>query len=456
MTRGRFILMLIASHGVALGLGLALRGKEVVAPTAIAAVTEPPRRLELGQFIVRIPRDPAEEEEEESPEASEKAQREYEEKFARMVEAIPADTDVAALVKAGSSTDKDKYPGMEVEAAYAVWLMRDPLAALRWHMSWEQERGGSLSTFNISERYFLDRRSTADLDRLMVEDPEVGHSILMPALFAAQKKGLDQVVALAGGLSQGNNRYDVIRYGIRSAEGLAPHLPALRAMMDERGMYEFLSNIASTEHAGDLSEAVHAAGFPEAAVKAFDEKVGENAEKWRVESLPLAERIRESKDREDLDRSMAEALPDLSDWYKDFKGARLDADEIYGKLKAGVPGSEAVEPQLRSYLFAKLFPLDAPAALNWLQAGQADWQPVAKAMLEKEVRAASFEEYLDLAGSMSAKDAEASGLKNAMLVQLESWWERDPENCKAAVERLHASPLRDSLLEKISKEEARR
>ena len=455
MRRGILALSLIATHAVALGMGLAMRENHTAAPVADAASSPPEPRLELSQFIVPIKPEPEEEEEDEGEKLTPlEAYRRQDEEFAKFVAAIPADADVEALVKAGS-TDPENHVSRETEAAYAVWLDRDALAALRWHEAWERDKG-SLSAFDASVRHFLNGHTTADVDRLLTDDPEAGRELLMPALYAAKRKGLADVVAFATGLSSGADRATVIDSGIRSLEGLGPHLPALCGALDPRGMREFLSDIGRLEHAADLSEAVHAAGFSEDSLKAFDETVAASAEAWRLKSLPLADVIREGKaDESSLGQALARDLPDFSEWVRDFADSRLSADEMFTRVKAALPGSTGMDPELRRFLFTPLFRTNPAVAIEWLKESQRDaWQGTVKAALEGSNNI-NFENLIDLSQSLPPGEMEASGLKKAVRDKLYNWQDRDPLNSRAAVQQLPAGPLKEELLEFIKKLEAK-
>ncbi len=443
-----FALLLVASHGLAIWAGVEARGqgkKAVSTPAAgHAGVGE---KIELSQYM--RPEEPK------APKNN-PAAIDWSARYEAALQSFPADADLAAIVRAGTA-DKNGIITPETRAAFAVWMERNAEAALRWQAAWYAANG---STLDEGLRRYVGSHPVSDLDQLLRSVPEGRDTLLGAAVVLAKQEGADALARLATGLSSGSDRMWVLAVGLRSAEGLGPHLAAIRSGMDERAMREFLGNLGKLEHAGDLLESVRAAGFSEDAVRGFEKAVGDNAESWRQKSMGVAELLRSGGlgNRDTayrLESKLAAELPDFAGWCRDFGDARLTVDEVMSRMKEGMADSAGIDDPLRELLFRKLYPLDPTAAVAWLRENRKDWQGLVKQVSGDALNEVSLEKLHKIADSMSKEELEASGIQRCVMTRYDWWCQRDPVNCVAAVERLPDGEFKQQVRARIKERQER-
>lgn len=442
-----FALLLIASHGLVIWAGVATRA-QVKAPAISSTSPQAARggKIELSQFM-------GPKEEKAPPERP--AGPSWTERYNSALKAIPADADVAALVKAGTA-EQEAIISPETCAAFALWVERDAEAAMRWHTAWYAANG--VSTFNNGIHRYLESHPVGDLDRLLLSVPEARNELLGAAVLLSKKEGADVIAKLATSLSNGGDRMWVLTAGLKSVDGLGPHLAVIRNGLDERGMRELLQHVGELEHAGDLLESIKAAGFSEDAVRNFEKAVAESAEARQKQSMGAADLLRSgglaNKDAASrLDQKLAQELPDFTGWCRDFADARLSADEVMSRLKDGIPNSAGSESAMREYLFRKLYPMNPQAAIDWLREGRSDWQGLVKQVSGDLPSEVSLEELHKLAESMSPQESQASGIEYCLTTRYGWWYERDPQHCRAAVERMPEGGFKEKLRAKLKQED---
>ncbi len=435
----------VASHLLALGLGMATRPK----PNVTAAVIQPAKRepedkLKLADFIVRT-----------KPESDGDRPRQgpsHEEIFAQKVAAVPTDADVAAIVKAGAP-DPEGDVTDEAEVAFAAWLDRDPVAALAWRREWALGRRTMTSAFDKSLQYFALNHSPAELDRAIMGADESGRTLFYAAALAAHFKGIDTVMAMAGGMSRAEDRNEMISFGLRSTEGLAAHLPAIRSLLNEAGVGRFLQRLSRLEKAGELLPALTAAGFPEESLTQFESWAAAEAEEQRVKALPLLEKIRANAgDATQIGYALNEGVPEFDDWCRDFGDSRMSADEVMERLQTAVGGGK-LDATLDSFAFQQLFAMNPAAAIQWRRQVPGDagaWQAAVQDALWEE--GPSLEVLEAAAGTMSDDEMAASGVKGGLVSRYGSWAGRDFESAAAAARRLPDGPLKQEVEHELLKE----
>lgn len=434
MRRLIFVLLLLASHGLVIWAGVKSRESEKAAlASPLAPKASDEEKVELSQFMGP-----------EKPESlsEESAAPTWQERYDAALKSIPSDADVAAMVKAGVP-DKLAIVSPETSAAFAIWMERDDVAALRWFTDVYGRDG--VGFFGEGFRAYLASHPVADLNRLLVTVPDARNVLVDAATSVARDRGIDAVVKLAASLSDSYDRSSVLIFGTSSMDGLGPHLAAIRGCLDGQGMRQFLSNLGNRENSEELRDAVEAAGFSDEALRVFDEVLAKKAEDQRRQSLGMIGLLQEGglADQNKLaqfEQNLAQAVPDFAGWCKDFADSRLSADEVMARLKDGIPGSEGTDDAMREFLFCKLYPMNPEGALGWLREHHGDWQ----GMMRRGAISSfcTVEKLQRVADSMSPEDLQASGLEQDLMYRYGKWYQRDPEHCVAAVERLPESHLK--------------
>lgn len=254
---------LLASHGAALWLG---RNSPVSGPIAAAATPESPATAavkkpgaELAGFLRRAAQaeqaaNPAEEEEEDEDALLSAAKA-----------AIPADADLAAMVKAGA--DPDLEVSTEIRAAFGLWMERDPVAALHWLSGWM--RDASDYTLRNDASSHLEKLALEEMGRCLREVPAARDFLLMEDLLG--RADLEEPEAALRWIASFPSQEERLSYLDRhfSLENLRGLLPQVRALLDDRGAAKFLGQIEAWIPSAELLAEVEAAGFPPHAVAQF-------------------------------------------------------------------------------------------------------------------------------------------------------------------------------------------
>ena len=443
MRRLALILLLIVTHGLAVWWGMA---GDSGAPPSPAAASPVPRdeSLDLAKLLEPEPDKPAPP----SPVPLKDA-------LDAALLALAKDADFEAL-----ATKPASKPGaLEAMAAFCRWMELDPLAALRFSVSSPEARDGRCSE---GIRRYLESRGPEEVNRLVTSVSEATPAVLDIATRAAVEKGQTEVFALASAMSRSGDAFNVLNFGTRSLDGLQEKLPAIRAMLDERGAREYLGSLRRFEGADALLDAAAAAGFSEDAIAHFEEywamAEAERAKKREAESLTLADRIGvgqfgNSSRLESGDVSLENGVPEFQNWCEDFADQRLDGATIMQSLRTALGNPQEIDSRMRELLFNRLYPMNPDAAIEWIKAEDANWQEVVKNTrphpsrwsVDLELMKISPEAVWRATEGLNPEEQESTGMLGRLQESYRTWNTEDPRGCMTAVERLPAGPLKERL-----------
>ncbi len=452
MRQAFVISVLLATHGLAILGGLALRGR----PAEQGAVQAPPpptaseEKLLLGRFI--------------RPEittgrSSSETQTEWEARIIAARQLLPDDADPASMVESMAAASDREYDSLQAEAAYLAWIERDVLAALRWRASWGGGDERLEGRFRTAPVIYLRDKGLAEVIRLRASAPEARGPLLRAAAQVAGEVGMQDLGKLAVALTEPGEVLWVLQAGFyyagpqgaASLQGLAPYLPAIRRLLDDGRAYDLLSRLGERAEAACLREDLAAAGFDSRSLRIFDSKISSASRLKEQEAVPLAERIRTKMAEEHvlnamlLQHAFAKEVPGYTDWCADFGDSRLSAAEVFSKLEAAVPGSAGIRGEMRELLFRELLPLDSAAAIHWLR-GEAGWEGTLAKVLERPPYDVSPESLYRLGEGMPAGELESSSIRVVVARSYASWAKDDFESCMATVEKLPEGPLKEKIL----------
>ncbi|WP_367871698.1 hypothetical protein [Luteolibacter sp. Populi] len=447
MRRLALILLLIVTHGLAVWWGMAGDSRAQPSPAAASPVRED-GPLDLAKLLEPEPAKPAP-----PPVVSWKDQMDA------ALLALPGDADLEAL----ASKPGSKPGSLEATAAFCRWMELDPLAALRFSVSAPEARDGRCSE---GIRRYLASHGHEEVNRLVTSVSEATPVVLDIATRAAVEKGQTEVFALASAMSRSGDAFNVLHFGTRSLDGLQEKLPAIRAMLDERGAREYLGSLSRCEGADALLDAAAAAGFSEEAIAHFEKywaiAEADRAKKREAESLTLADRIRagqfgNSSRLETGDVSLENGVPEFENWCEDFADQRLDGATIMQSLRTALGNPQDVDAQMRELLFNRLYPMNPDAAIEWIKAEEPDWQAVVQKArphpsrwnIDLQLMKISPEAVWRATEGMSPEEQEASGMLGNLKESYRIWNQEDPRGCMTAVERLPAGPLKERLKQSL-------
>ncbi|WP_035614464.1 hypothetical protein [Haloferula sp. BvORR071] len=268
MRRSLLITALLASHGVALWLG---RHSPVAETAAASSPPAPapgkPVATGLASFLgssVKPAEEAATEDEAEAEEGEDEDSL-----LAAARGAIPADTDVAALVKAAAA-DPDLTVSRETRAAFGVWVDRDPVAALRWATEWARDYSGSPEDLLEEFSRHLREGGTAQLALYLREVPAARSFLFEQAAYVANDREPVFALQLAASLGSHEDRLELLAKRFRNDPDLKDHLASIRQLLDDSSAAGFLGEIIGFfPVASGLVEALEQSGYPPYAVAQF-------------------------------------------------------------------------------------------------------------------------------------------------------------------------------------------
>jgi len=458
--------LLAASHGTALWLGSRRQVEAPLAPGQGRAKTEAPAPdlpalIERGRALA----------------AGEDAEGEQD--FAASVQAakgkLPAHADLRAILEKGIADPHADF-SPETIAAFGVWLERDPTAAVHWFAGFYREYGES--EFDEELRCHFQRSGLASLQAWIDAAPQIRSCLIRCAAGSFGEEDGGRVLQAAASLKSPADRVALLGEAFGSV-AVAGQLASIRALLDRSGACEFLYAIASHRNAGLLEE-VRSAGFPEIAVRRFEEAVQrESAGKLGRNNIDaiLTNPNRMGQDAA-ITRTNADfigtvaggsfpVVPSPQEVLRNTFGSpefvsevetrqellaegRLTVVDFAAWLESAAPQHPERERELLALVAKTSLREDPRATFDYLQkvnpegweeivATQTAWDDLPPELLTELAR--------------QVPESDPPGPVHSGLVgSCEEWYQKDPQACMAAVDAFPSGPLKDRLLE-IGKEE---
>jgi hypothetical protein len=496
MRRTVCIVALVASHGAALWLGKASPPSGVVSEVPLGAVPAPKQTGNLAAFLRgEEGGGRAEEEAEAAPGEGELV--------AAARAAIPADADVAAMVKAGAA-DPDLELPPEILAAFGLWMDRDPVAALRWFAGWP---GDGASTPGLVEEVgrHLGEGGAEHLALYLKEVPALRDFLIDEVELIADRAEPEFTLRLAATLGSATDRLEVLSncFGFGSLDRMKGHLAEIRRLLDDGAASEFLGTIGRV--AGDDPELVselERAGFPAYAIgqllaehwhrpgqyrtnadfistveginlpgipAATGNQITDIVTTGRSDDGPIGrssiDAVLNNPNRTPADSSLAEGIRKAvlgswddqrvypSEWMvigeiagyeegrEDFLRGKITAEEWCSILRDGVPEGADLANEIATLAFRACVEEDPRKAASLISAAMNGSQLLTGAAISS----LSPEAFYSLARSVSGSDAMSPEIVEIVGNRFASWSEKDPAVCADFIRDLPAGPLRELL-----------
>lgn len=193
--------------------------------------------------------------------------------------AIPADADVAAMVKA-ATLDPDLEISAATRAAFGLWADRDPVAALRWLTEWQRS---AFHPYELKAEFIrhLHEAGLAKLGGYLRAVPRAGEFLIpeftmTPAKTRYSRSGGQgglfepgEILQAAATLDSPGERYSLLRCCFRSMDQCTSNLARIRGMLDERNAAAFLGLIGGGPPSDGFLKELEDAGFPPYAIRQF-------------------------------------------------------------------------------------------------------------------------------------------------------------------------------------------
>ncbi|QJE95435.1 hypothetical protein [Luteolibacter luteus] len=187
---------------------------------------------------------------------------------------LPANADLRAIIEAAIWDPEQDLPE-KAAAAMRAWLERDAMAAVHWISAFQREYQSEL--FDDKLKRYLKAGGTRRLQEFIDAEPRIRDYLIGCASSSFGQDGGNSILLLAASLKSPQDRLDLIKGSYRRGESLAGNLATVRSLLDEGAAMEFLRYLVDPDHAGLLGE-VQRAGFPESAVRRFEEDCSK--ERW--------------------------------------------------------------------------------------------------------------------------------------------------------------------------------
>lgn len=460
--RGKLVIgLLVLSHGVALWLGM---HRHAVAPPAVgqgqAKTTAPASSLaslvEKGRALAA-----GDESEDDKPD------------FQTLVDAargkFPANADLRVILEKGVESPYADFSA-EIVAAFGTWLERDPAASLHWFSGFHREYG--YSEFDEELKSHFQRAGAGSLQAWIAAEPQIRSCLIESAAgsFGEQEGG--RALQVAASLTSASDRAEFLKDAFGKIP-MAGQLSSIRALLDRDGALEFLDCIAEDgENAGLLAE-VHSAGFPEVALRRFEEEVSKEPEgkigRNNIDAvLKNPNRIGPGQTRTNADLigtlagEPGDCPPPVPGDLPDFSYEMMSRCDLLEEGMISVGGfaswlESALPPQAdrQHEMLAKLAEVglsnDPRGTLDYLQ--QADPEGWAEIVVtHAEWDKLPPELLAELARQIPETDP--TGPVHARLLRsYNEWYGKDPQACMAAVQAYPSGPLKDRLFKIGAKEE---
>jgi hypothetical protein len=493
----------VASHGAALWLGKTSPGSGVGSEAVSASVPAPKQAGKLAAFLRGAAAgDRTAEETDAAPDEGALV--------AAARAAIPAEADVAAMVKAGAA-DPDLELSPETLAAFGLWVDRDPVAALRWFAGWPGD-GASTSELVAEVGRHLEEGGAEHLDLYLKEAPALRELLIDEVESIADAAEPDFTLRLAATLGSATDRLEVLsnRFGFGGPDRMKGHLVEIRRLLDEGAASEFLGTIGRMP--GDDPELVsemERAGFPAYAIgqllaehwhrpgqsrtiadfistvqeinlpgipAATGAAINDIVTTGRSDDGPIGrssiDAVLNNPNRRPDDRSLAERIRDeglrrrddqwgfLSNWsvlgeisgYEEgreaFLRGKITAGEWCARLQDGFPGGADLAKEIATLAFRACVEEDPRKAATLISADMDRSQFLPGAI----TFTLSPEALYSLARSVSGPDGMSPEMVAILGDRFDSWSEEDPAVSADFIRNLPAGPLRELQLPKIREE----
>lgn len=469
--------LLAASHGTALWLGSRRQHDAPLAPSQAAQAKAASSALSLSSLVEKGRALAAGEDEEEPDFAA--AMDAAREKF-------PAGADLRAILEKGVEDPHANFSA-ETVAAFGAWLERDPTTALHWFSGFYREYG--TSEFDEELSHHFQRSGLASLQAWIDATPQIRTCLIACAAGSFGEEDGSRVLQAAATLKSPSDRVALLAEAFRNAS-VAGQLASIRQLLDRSGACEFLDAIAMHKNAGLLEE-VRSAGFPEAAVRRFEEEVQRKPGKRKLgrnnidavlnnpnrtgEEVPI-QTINDWLDgptRTNADfigtvagTNIVDVLP-LPEPPPDLLGSLDFANEVSAQrslmdegrltvadfaawLESAAPQHPNREQEMLALVARMGFDHDPRAAFDYLQkASPEGWVEI----VSTQTAWADLPPELLTEFARQIPETDPPGPVHAgLLSSYEDWYEKDPQACLDAVDAFPSGSLKDRLLE-IGKEE---
>lgn len=387
----------------------------------------------------------------------------FEERLKAARDKIPEDHELAALIaicEAALAGGKRADP--ELVAAFGFWIDRDPDEALAWLSKFSKEEpdyylGGQVTRF-------LGEGGHSRLNQLLAELPRLRKTLLRSAQDLAMARGGEFTLALARTLTTADDRFFLLHQVFQNPETARGHLASARAMMDDRQASEFLGSLINGR-VWVLADEVLAAGFPEEQLRWYEEQAPgwkladerQRLAKEKYASTPLEEKMRgygrgeshAQRSHMQWQQDFHRTLPEFQSWCSEVMEGRSTPDEVLTRVKAAWPGAAAVDRELRSYIFDRVFWTDPAEHLEWIrQGGGEEWNKDVIANLVS----LTPEQIRGLMENNSRLELPKE-LPDGLHYSFMFWHHKDPEGCVAAIRDFPDEELRAQLLKVFGKED---
>lgn len=454
------VLLLLASHAGVLLLGLqeqAGTSAGTAAPPASQQAVAPEREsYGVAELLRKAEARQKKEEDEYSDEAMAKRAAEVAAAMAK----IPEGADLAAMVKAGT-TGQEEVSAQTV-AAFGLWIDRDAVAALRWFGTWDP--GYATSDFDEELKRHLQAGGLAMVDHYLKEVPLSRACLFYEIDNMAADRGNDFAVEVAAGLSDPDDRLELLNTVFDETEELKGNLAKIRSLLPDPEANALVKQLEENDAYTGMAEELRSAGFPAETLARLDARHAAQEEAERE----YAEREKDEDDEKEPPRDMAERIrvevadwrpdrfiysdtefremvPDFSQWCTELQEGRVQPQEVIARLQAAIPGSEALGDPLRLIVLEKTFDANPRQGLEWLRTAGGDW----KASFNYLVGSAGLSMPPELLESV-VRDAYAgeevpTRLEDELVRTYTRWAQNDPEGCEKAMRKMPEGSLREKL-----------
>ncbi len=467
--RGKLVIgLLVLSHGVALWLGMHRHAETPPAAGQGQAKTTTPASslaslVEKGRAL-----------------AAEDESGEDEPDFRSQVDAargkFPANADLRAILEKGVASPFADFSA-ETIAAFGTWLERDPAASLHWFSGFYREYG--YSEFVEELKSHFQRAGATSLQAWIAAEPQIRSCLMECAAKSFGEQDGGRALQVAASLTSASDRAEFLKNAF-SKISMAGQLSSIRALLDRDGALEFLDDITGAGNAGLLDE-VRGAGFPEAALRRFEEevskepegKIGRNnidavlnnpnraGQNFAIQRSDVADWTDISPYRTNVDSPVSNlnigGPPDFAGELharrEQLAEGRLTVADFAAWLESAGPPHPEREREILATVAAMGLDKDPRATLDYLQ--QADPEGWAQVVATRaEWQKLPPELLAELARQIPETDPTGSG-HASLLRSCIKWYGKDPQACMEAVQAYPSGPLKDRLLKiGVEKEES--
>ena len=456
MRAGWVILLLVASHGAALWLGAQRHGD---APVEKKEISSPVVAADgRAQFKDLLERAAARDDDD---------GLDFEERIQAARERMPADADLLAILEAGTIDPGANFTP-ETVAALGVWFDRDAMAALHWLARFYEENEGSEFDTEIT-RYFS-RGGIDQLRRFIDAEPGIREYLIARAvemLAEGEDEGKGgRILKVAGTLAAGADRVELLTGAFQDPDQLEGNLAAISAMLDRSGAVAFLNEYGNRRFTSLLDE-VRAAGFPEAAVRRFEEachdepkgKLGRN----NVKMLPALTNADFIGSGSGTGSSILPPLPlptddhaeelaeELAEWRQRVAMGRSTPAEFFAYLKSTKPAGPGGERDLVRTVLEAGLDSDPLGTVAWLRETGAGWR---EELMRYHLGFLPPEMMARLAVDFPEEDELAEEFRSGVQRDYRRWLAADREACWQSIEALPPGPMKELLMGLGKEEEA--